>query len=109
MWDQIALLESKYARLAAIQTTFNDSRKGAVLETTLQEISDFESLITSVSVMSEKDTTWRHLCNLFLEEAKCLKNRGEADVDRIIEEIGRLAEASGKFNRNNNIKRGNRS
>lgn len=55
--DHISILESQYARLEAMQTSLNDSTNVAVLVTTLLNIPDFKLLLTSISVLSEKDTT----------------------------------------------------
>lgn len=107
MGDYIAMLESQYARLAAKQTALDDTTKVAVMRTTLQEIPDYSPFITSISVMTEKDTTWIQVSALFVEEAKRLNSRRETTISQTTDYTERLAQTLYKFNSNNNKKRNN--
>lgn len=58
MGDHMSILESLYARLAAMQTCWDDSTKVSVLITTLEDIPDFEPFMTSISVIAAEKATW---------------------------------------------------
>lgn len=57
MGHQIASLKSQYARLGSMQTSFDDCTKVAVLIIMLEEVREYDFIIASFSVMSEKSTT----------------------------------------------------
>lgn len=100
MGDHVAVLESRFARLAAMRSELDDSMNVIVLITTLKDNNEYEPLITSISTMKEEEATWRQVSMLFTEEAKHLKRKTESNSLRRENGTAKLAQASHKFNGN---------
>lgn len=107
MGDHISILKLQYARFEAMQTSLDDSTKVEALMMTLPYIPDFELLITSISVMGEKSTSWSQLPTLFVEQGKRLNSKHETNISQTMDESGRFAQASHKMYSNNNEKKNN--
>lgn len=96
--DHVAVLESQFARLAAMRSELYDSMKMVVRIATIEEYNAYEPLITFVSIMKEKEATGRKHSILFIEDAKRLKGKTESSSQHRDNEIMRLAQGSRKFN-----------
>lgn len=107
MGDHISTLESQYARLAANETSLEDSSEVAVLMATLQDTPVFESLVASVHAKGKKSITWSQVSTLFAEEEKRLNSKHKTNISYTIAESEWLAQASHKMNCSNNVKMNN--
>lgn len=77
MGDHTAMFESKYARLAAMQTSLEDSTKVDVLMNILQRITKYEPFTMLISVTGEKHTAWSQVSSPFVKGAKHLNRNTE--------------------------------
>lgn len=55
--DYISMLESQYAGFAVVETSKDDSTKLASLTIAMQELAEYEPLIISISMTTERQTT----------------------------------------------------
>lgn len=73
MKDHVAILESQFARLAAMNTEYDDATKLAIMISSLRDNTEFEPFVTSIGLLKEDNQEWTQISTLFIEEA----NRSE--------------------------------
>lgn len=57
MGDHVAVMEPQYAGLTTMRSELDKSKKVAIMMAKLKEHSEYEPLITFISVIKKKETT----------------------------------------------------
>lgn len=73
--NHIAALELHYVQLAMMRSKLEDSMQVAIMMATLKDLNKNESLVTSVNIITEKDSTWRQVSTLFIKKAELLNGK----------------------------------
>lgn len=69
MGSFISMLESQFAWPVSVDTKFYYLTKITIITGTLNNIDEFEPLVTSESVMKKADHLWKQMFTLFIEKA----------------------------------------